>query len=180
VSSRQEGTLFEVVLPLGGAEDDVGSAARLYTVERPSSVSIESESPSLAAIKRPRVLIIDDELALAKALGRQLLSRYDVDTASTASDALAQLALRPYDAVVCDLRMPDQSGPSIYDATRARSLGQAARFIFITGGSYGETDDELHARAARTGLPLLEKPFDGRSLVTAVERVVQSDNNRNA
>jgi DNA-binding NtrC family response regulator len=120
---------------------------------------------------RGRVLIVDDEQALAKALARQLSGRYDVDTVSTASDALAELSVHAYDVVVCDLRMPDQSGPAIYEAIVARSPRQAARFIFTTGGSYGDVDDEIHARAERTGRPILEKPFDGASFESLVAEV---------
>ena len=83
---------------------------------------------------------------------------------STARDALAELSRHRYDVVACDLRMPDQSGPAIYEAIRARSPRQASRFIFTTGGSYGLSDDEIHARAAATGRPILEKPFDGASV----------------
>jgi two-component system NtrC family sensor kinase len=114
------------------------------------------------------VLIIDDELALAKALARQLSARYDVDTASTAADALAQLSARAYDVVVCDLRMPDGVGPSIHATVSARSAAQAGRFIFTSGGSYGATDDEIHDRAHATGRPILEKPFDGPTFEAAV------------
>src|SRR5262249_21008031 len=110
--------------------------------------------------------------ALVKALARQLAARYDVDTASTAADALAQLSVYAYDAVVCDLRMPDQSGPSIHAAARERSETQASRFIFTTGGSYGMSDDEIHERARETGRPILEKPFDGASFEALVAEVV--------
>jgi DNA-binding NtrC family response regulator len=76
-----------------------------------------------------------------------------------------------YDVVVCDLRMPDQSGPAIFEATKTRSPRQAARFIFTTGGSLGDADDEIHQRAAATGRPILEKPFDGASFEALVARV---------
>jgi two-component system response regulator FlrC len=137
----------------------------------PSIAPPGSTSESTGA--RGRVLIIDDEQALAKALARQLSGRYDVDTVSTASDALAELGVHAYDVVVCDLRMPDQSGPSIYDAIVARSPRQAARFIFTTGGSYGDVDDEIHARAQATGRPVLEKPFDGATFDELVADVAR-------
>ncbi len=163
------GTKFEVVLPIDGAdrEDDA-------EVALPRRMTFEKPSPIPAAGERRRVLIIDDELALAKALARQLAGRYEVDTASTAADALAQLAVHAYDAVVCDLRMPDQSGPSIHAAIHARAKAQADRFIFTTGGSYGTSDDEIHERATRTGRPVLEKPFDGQSFEALVAEVASA------
>jgi CheY-like chemotaxis protein len=168
-STPREGTKFEIVLVLDAPApaDEAHTAPRLISFEKPASAP-----PTAAFGERPRVLIIDDELALAKALARQLAARYDVDTASTAAGALAQLSVYAYDAVVCDLRMPDQSGPSIHAAVCARSETQASRFIFTTGGSYGVSDDEIHERARATGRPILEKPFDGASFEALVEEVV--------
>jgi signal transduction histidine kinase/CheY-like chemotaxis protein len=171
-SSLGQGTTFEVVLPL-----DVGASGEPPSVRRPAPAAaskgeavVEEASPAETEQGKRRVLIIDDERSLVKALSRQLHDRYEVDTASTASEAFALLSASTYDAVVCDLRMPDQSGPDIYEAVRARSTPQALRFIFTTGGNYGLQDDELHQRASATGRPVLEKPFDGSSF----ERVVSA------
>jgi DNA-binding NtrC family response regulator len=159
------GTRFDVVLPLGAAATDV--PASIPPERAPSA----PPSPRVPRPSLPRVLVIDDERALVRALARQLADHYDVDTAATARDALAQLSLRTYDVIVCDLRMPDQSGPQIYEEVRARSADQAARFVFTTGGSYGDVDDAMHRRVDATGLPVLEKPFDGPSLESVVARV---------
>ncbi len=165
-----ERTAFEVVLPTDGAPRD----AELFESHLERRMTFEKPGVAAALGERRRVLIIDDELALAKALARQLAARYDVDTAGTAADALAQLAVHTYDVVVCDLRMPDQSGPSIHAAVRARTRGQADRFIFTTGGSYGSGDDEMHERARRTGRPVLEKPFDGPTFEAIVAEVADA------
>ena len=138
-SRRMRGTKFEVVLPLG-AED----AAADVPASRPRGAASASgrprEVPENGAAHEaalPRVLVIDDERALVRALARQLSDHYDVDTAATARDALAQLSLHTYDVIVCDVRMPDQSGPQIDAEVGARSAEQAARFVFMTGGATG-------------------------------------------
>jgi PAS domain S-box-containing protein len=182
-SEPGEGSMFEVVLPLEAASEGIARAPVSATFRAAAVVhpAFGSEASDRAARRgdtpsRGRVLIVDDEQALAKALARQLADRWDVDTVSTARDALAELSVHRYDVVACDLRMPDQSGPAIYEATRARSPRQASRFIFTTGGSYGVSDDEIHARAAATGRPILEKPFDGSTFETLVGQVAgQSD-----
>jgi CheY-like chemotaxis protein len=170
VESRPaHGTTFEVVLPLGPSvhASDAPASTSHDVPEAVAKAPVASEGESML-----RVLIIDDERALLRALARQLCDRYEVETASTARDALAQLSVHAYEAIVCDLRMPDQSGPQIYDQVAAHSSEQAARFIFTTGGSYGSMDDQLHERAVATGLPVLEKPFDGVSFEVAIARVV--------
>lgn len=161
-SEPGEGSTFDVILPLDAPHE---------AAHRPASATMRASAPVAPASTRGRVLIVDDEQPLAKALARQLADRWDVDTVSTARDALAELSVHRYDVVACDLRMPDQSGPAIYEAVRARSPRQASRFIFTTGGSFGSADDEIHARAEATGRPILEKPFDGgtfEALVAAV------------
>jgi PAS domain S-box-containing protein len=163
-SSRGAGTKVEVVLPLDLEAGDEPVSTR-------SEESLGSLLAASASGAPPRVLIIDDERALVKALARQLSDRYEVDTASTAADALAQLRNHEYSVIVCDVRMPDQSGPQLYEEVRARSSEQAARFVFTTGGSYGAVDDQVHERADATGLPVLEKPFDGATFEAVVARV---------
>jgi PAS domain S-box-containing protein len=166
VSSKPgEGSTFDVVLPMEALPD---------AIHAPASAMMRAAGmvPAVAATpSRGRVLIVDDEQPLANALARQLADRWDVDTVSTARDALAELSVHHYDVVACDLRMPDQSGPAIYDAIRARSPRQAARFIFTTGGSYGVGDDPIHERAQATGRPILEKPFHGASFEALVAQV---------
>lgn len=167
-SSAGSGSSFEIILPL---EPALAAPDDPMSQKPPSETFPVSVLPPRSLSPLRRVLIIDDEIALVKALARQLSERYDVDTASTATDALAQLSVNAYNAVVCDLRMPEQSGPAIYAEVESRSPEQASRFIFTTGGSYGAFDDEPHARAEATGLPVLEKPFDGASFEAAVARV---------
>jgi PAS domain S-box-containing protein len=164
-----EGSTFDIVLPVGPRIEEAPSRLSPSGIMRAASLSPQ-------AATRGRVLIVDDEQALAKALARQLAERWDVNAVSTAEDALVELSQRRYDVVACDLRMPGESGPGIYDAVRARSPRQAARFIFTTGGAFGSDDDPIHERAQATGRPILEKPFDGATFEALVARVAaQSD-----
>jgi two-component system KDP operon response regulator KdpE len=59
----------------------------------------------------PRVLVVDDEPQILRALQTSLRGAgYEVDTAETAASALAAAALRPPDAVILDLVLPDGTG----------------------------------------------------------------------
>jgi two-component system KDP operon response regulator KdpE len=58
-----------------------------------------------------RVLVVDDEQQILRALRTSLRGAgYEVETAETAEGALASAALRPPDAVILDLVLPDASG----------------------------------------------------------------------
>jgi two-component system KDP operon response regulator KdpE len=61
-----------------------------------------------------RVLVVDDEHQILRALRTSLRAAgYEVDTASTAAEALATAALRPPEAVILDLVLPDGTGTDV-------------------------------------------------------------------
>ena len=66
-----------------------------------------------------RVLIVDDEPGLRRALGINLRARgYTVDLAADATTALALAARHPLDAVVLDLGLPDLDGSAVIAGLR--------------------------------------------------------------
>jgi len=59
----------------------------------------------------PRVLVVDDEQQILRALQTSLRGAgYEVETADTAERALAAAAMRPPEAVILDLVLPDGTG----------------------------------------------------------------------
>jgi two-component system KDP operon response regulator KdpE len=61
-----------------------------------------------------RVLVVDDEPQILRALRTSLRGAgYEVETAETAEGALAAAALRPPDAVILDLVLPDGTGTDV-------------------------------------------------------------------
>ena len=61
-----------------------------------------------------RVLIVDDEPQIVRGLSASLRAAgYEVTSAGTAADALQAAALRPPDAVILDLALPDGSGVEV-------------------------------------------------------------------
>jgi two-component system KDP operon response regulator KdpE len=68
----------------------------------------------------PRVLIVDDEPTLLRALSINLRARsYDVDTAADGASALAAASRRPPDLVILDLGLPDMDGVEVILGLRA-------------------------------------------------------------
>ena len=66
-----------------------------------------------------RVLVVDDDRALARALSINLKARgYDVDVALTGAEALASASSRPPDVVVLDLGLPDLDGLEVLQGLR--------------------------------------------------------------
>ena len=70
---------------------------------------------------RPRVLVIDDEPQIHRFLRPALEANgYEMIAASSGAEGLAALAMRPPDAVVLDLGLPDLDGQEVL--VRARAL----------------------------------------------------------
>jgi CheY-like chemotaxis protein len=103
------------------------------------------------------VLVIDDEPNVAKSVRRTLAREHDVTVFTDPRAALTHLEQgERYDAIVCDLMMPELGGVQLHDALSAFAPEQAARMLFLTGGA---RDALARAFEERVGLPLLDKPY---------------------
>jgi signal transduction histidine kinase/CheY-like chemotaxis protein len=144
-SKLGEGTTFRITLP-PAPEAEEPAAAPLQT------------RPHAAPPKRGRVLVIDDEPVLAKALGRSLASEYEVVVISSAPDALDRLRLgEGFDAILCDLVMPQVTGMDLYAELASTRPALAARMIFMTGGTFTARARDFLAAVPN---PAIDKPFD--------------------
>ena len=71
---------------------------------------------------RPRILLVDDEPAIQRAVGPLLRSRgYDVEIAGTGREALDSFAAHPPELIVLDLGLPDLEGTEVCRRIRAES-----------------------------------------------------------
>jgi serine phosphatase RsbU (regulator of sigma subunit) len=89
-----------------------------------------------------RILIVDDEEALAKVMARTLRSRgFESDVAFTASQARQLFEGREYALALLDVRLPDESGYGLLEELRSRQPDTAV--VMISG-----VDDPELGRAA--------------------------------
>jgi two-component system KDP operon response regulator KdpE len=73
---------------------------------------------------KPRILLVDDEVAIQRALGPLLRARgYEVEIAGTGADAVGMFERQPHDLVVLDLGLPDLEGTEV--CRRLRALSKA-------------------------------------------------------
>jgi CheY-like chemotaxis protein len=127
---------------------------------------------SAEALSR-RILVVDDDEEIRDLLATTLSADgHTVDGARDGGEALALLALRPYDLVLSDLRMPHVDGPSLYETLQTRHrfpvrfATKLPRVIFMTA------NPAAHAAFLRgTTDPILEKPFAIR-IVRKIVRVL--------
>lgn len=72
------------------------------------------------ALERPRVLLVEDELLVARGLTRLLHKAMELVIAATPSEAIKLLEAREFDAVLCDFNLPERDGLSLCEEIRAR------------------------------------------------------------
>lgn len=130
----------------------------------------ESErSRSHVTLRRPRVVVVDDDEVLADVVERWLVAIFDVEVFSESRRALEFLSSSSVDLVVSDLTMPGLDGGELFDRVTSASPEMATRFVFMSGGSASS----LAALAARTGCEVLSKPFSRETLHAAVGRALR-------
>jgi two-component system NtrC family sensor kinase len=113
-----------------------------------------------ANAQRPAVLVVDDEPEIAGIVAEVLATDgCQVETAGNGRIALEKLRANAYDLIVSDIRMPELDGIALYRAVEQQYPSLRSRFIFISGNLITQAGEEL---LARTGAPLLRKPFDLR------------------
>jgi two-component system KDP operon response regulator KdpE len=100
------------------------------------------------------VLVVDDEPQILRALQTNLRGAgYDVATAATAQEALSAAAMRPPDAVILDLVLPDGSGTDV--CRELRSWSSAPVLVLSVVGDEAEKVAALDAGAD----DYVQKPF---------------------
>ena len=139
------GTSFFVELPVSGQHLNAPAAR---AAQQPIS---------LEAFKGLRVLVVEDEPALAVAVSEALEDAgFTVDRAGDGEEGLTRLTEANYDLIVCDLKMPRIDGMQFYRAMAVATPALARRVIFVTGDVAG-TDAERFLE--ETACRWLSKPF---------------------
>jgi signal transduction histidine kinase/CheY-like chemotaxis protein len=154
-----QGTTVRIVLPpWQGAEPEPEALPRC----------------SLRTLKKRRLLVVDDDVLVARTLARQL-SGHHVEVVSSGQAALERLTTsgHGFDLVFCDLMMPDMTGMDVYEAVEATLPDLAERFVFVSGGGVTERSRRFLERHAERVLP---KPIDSRQLCEVLERTIRHAN----
>ena len=100
------------------------------------------------------VLVVDDEPQFLRALSTSLRAAgYEVETATTADDALTQVGLAPPDAVILDLVLPDGRGTDV-----TRELRTWSEIPIIVVSAVGEEAEKIAALDAGAD-DYVTKPF---------------------
>jgi CheY-like chemotaxis protein len=120
--------------------------------------------------RQGHVLIVDDEVAFANSLRRLLSAEHMVSIVANGREAFTRIqGGERFDVILCDLMMPEMTGPDLYAALTEAAPEQARRIIFITGGAFSPTAQQFLERVPN---PCFEKPCDIQKLRTAIRQQI--------
>ena len=114
-----------------------------------------------------RILIIDDQDPIRRVL-RDILEneKYQVDDASNGPTALQMLKEQEYDAILCDIKMPDMDGIEVLEQVKATS---DTPVIMISG--HGTIDSAVDA-IKKGAFDFIQKPPDLNRLLITVRNAL--------
>jgi DNA-binding NtrC family response regulator len=129
-------------------------------------------------MKVRRVLIVDDEPAVRRALEKALTrAGHSVLLAPTGEHACELLAVEQVDAILMDLRMPSMSGQTLFHVILSQWPRLAARIAVMSGDPDA---DEAQEWLALYRLPVLGKPFELARVFEMVEHLCMEAERRQA
>jgi signal transduction histidine kinase len=157
-SQQGRGTVVRVSLPPAPTLDE----------SRPAP-SPATTGPAAFTTSQRRLLVVEDEPALARAFQRMLRGSHQVTVARGGREALELLRSgQRFDALLCDLLMPEMTGMELHEQVRAEFPGLERRIVFMTGGAFTSRAREFLDEVQN---PYLAKPFDLQGVVGALEKL---------
>jgi signal transduction histidine kinase len=158
-STEGSGSTFRVTLPAA-----TGPLPRRATAPATAGQS-----------RRGRLLVIDDEPIVGRAMQRVLEAQHDVVVMTRAQQALEAIANgQHFDAILCDVMMPEMSGIDFYTELAQRFPAVTSRVIFLTGGAFTARSREFLDTVAA---PYLDKPCNMQALLALVDERVRMGEN---
>ena len=116
----------------------------------------------------PRVLVVNDELQILRALRVVLREAgFEVVAAQSASEALDRAAVRPPQAAIVDLVLPDGDGIEV-----TRRLREWSEMPILVLSAVGEEEQKVRALEAGAD-DYVTKPFGTRELVARLQAALR-------
>lgn len=119
------------------------------------------------ALSNPVVIVVDDDVAVCGSLKFALeIEGFTVRTYAKGADVLEDANLAECACFIVDQKLPGMSGLDLVAAMRRKHIGAPA--ILITS----HPTIMLRERAARAGIPIVEKPLLGNALLERVQAAI--------
>jgi signal transduction histidine kinase/CheY-like chemotaxis protein len=171
------GAVFTIELPVMAESLSVASSAGLvpppaadprFAAPAPTyEMMAPPQEEAEVSPRRRKALVVDDEESNAALVRRVLAAAgYDVESTTLSRRALVMIERTAYDAVICDVKMPELSGQELYGRVCQIRPEMARRFVFVTGDIDGEDTRQFLDQSKCT---YFMKPFNLERLTAAVD-----------
>jgi DNA-binding response OmpR family regulator len=122
-------------------------------------------------VSKPRVLVVEDEAALAKVLKLRLeMEGFEVRAAGDGQEAMEMIAQERPDIVVCDLMMPVMDGKQVTRAIKSDKKLKSIPVLILSALKRQQEMDEL-AKLGADGFAA--KPFDSKELTARIRELIR-------
>jgi PAS domain S-box-containing protein len=163
-----------VVTGAGGTFEVLNDPPRGSTFRVSLPIAPPTPMPTRASVSvsppRGRVLIIDDDPLVGRSMARLLQSAHEVTVCTSPGEALARLERgERWDAILCDLMMPELSGMDVEERLATSAPDVLPRIVYLTGGAFTDRARKFLAE----GRPFLEKPVEAPALRARVAELVK-------
>jgi sigma-B regulation protein RsbU (phosphoserine phosphatase) len=128
-------------------------------------------------VARERVLIVDDDPAMRRAVIRVLEPFCEPRTADGVQEAAAQLRDTRFHVALVDIQLPDGDGYGLCQQIRAVSPDTD---VILMTGSVSQPDEKLYRSLEEGAFYFLFKPFERRTLKALVTRALERQRERSA
>ena len=119
---------------------------------------------------RRKILVVDDEEMIGKALRIILAEEGAVEYARNGREALAKSAVTSYDVFIVDMNMPVMNGMDFYKEAVKTLSGIKERIIFFTGSC----EEGYFSFFRENNLRFLEKPLEPEKLKNRIRQILDS------
>lgn len=162
VISAHNGTLTLEASQMGGALFRI----RLPVAQQSTHAREENETSAQVLLSAPHVLVLDDDNTVLEVV-RDVLEQkgFLVRLCSKGTEALNHCEIQSYDAILCDMRMPDMDGEEFFSALSQIRPHLAERVIFLTGDTM---NPKTAAFLETSDRPNVEKPIMPSELLAQV------------
>ncbi|MEK7307422.1 MAG: ATP-binding protein, partial [Nitrospirota bacterium] len=118
------------------------------------------------AIKRKRILIIDDEVLQLELLEHTLSKDYDVFRADSSRKAIGIVKKEELDLILCDIKMPGMDGMEFYEWLVKNRPGTEKKFLIVTGNIM---EERIKCFMKIAGDRVITKPYRIGELTNKIE-----------
>jgi signal transduction histidine kinase/CheY-like chemotaxis protein len=175
-SSKPRGTgmglaiAAEIVAAAGGAisEDSAPGQGAIFSFKLPRARPTATPAfvSTSSAARRYRVLLVEDDPGLRRAVGSLLRRHHDVIEAADGEEAIGVLASpNDIEVILCDLMMRGIDGMGVYEAVCRDHVELRPRFAFLTGGAFTEDAKKIITSGQ---VPVLQKPCTLKQICATV------------